>query len=213
MAACVWTVTPCQCPVPCYTLRDCSGILPDIQVVRPDRPSPIGTTLTYDEYPGTCWEIIAQGFCDEFLDIQPTGGAENCECCLPPPAPEPEPLVRYPYILTKIYNRITVGECDIEANKKFGEAIYDLVKKMKFGIETNCPINLDQAFIDKELSDLQSIYNPDLCIIPVEETCCPEPEPCVFPVPMVCSPPSDIVTLAEWNCPSADVETIEADFN
>lgn len=213
VSICPFIVQPCICPPRCYTLQDCSGILDNIQVVETDRPTPIGGALTYDEYPGTCWEVIAYGFCQAPLDIQPTGGAADCECCLPKPEPEPEPLVRYPYILTKIYNRITVGECDIEANKKFGEAIYDLVKKLKFGIETNCPINLDQAWIDKELSDLQSIYNPDLCIIPIETTCCPEPEPCVYPIPIVCAPASEVATSAEWNCPSVDIETIEADFN
>jgi len=211
--ACAWIVTPCQCPVPCYTLRDCSGVLPDIEVVQTDRPTPIGGAVVYDEYPGTCWEVIAEGFCIDPLDIQPVSGAENCACCLPQPEPEPEVPVRYPYVLTKIFNRITVGECDIDANKRFGEGVYDLVKKLKFGIETNCPINFDQAWIKKELSDLSSIYNEDLCIIVVPIDCCPEPEPCVYPVPMVCSPATDVTADAAFNCPAPDLETVEADFN
>lgn len=212
--ACPFLVTPCICPVACYTLHDCAGILDDIQVVQPDRPAPIGSAIVYDEYPGTCWEIIAQGFCDTPLDIQPVSGAEDCTCCLPAPEPVPPPLVRYPYILTKIFNRITVGQCDIDANKRFGEGIYDLVKKLKFGIETSCVINLDQAFIKKELSDLESINNPELCVIEViVDTCCPEPIVCVYPVPMVCAPATDISTQTAFNCPAPDLETIEADFN
>lgn len=203
---CPFLVESCICPPACYTLRDCEGILPDIQVVEPDRPAPIGSSLSYDEYPGTCWEIIAQGFCDAPLDIQPTGGAENCECCLPPPPPPPDPQVHYPYVITKTFHRVTVSECDIKANEIFGESVYDQVKKLRFGIQTNCPIDQDNAWINKELSDLASIYNEELCVIEIPNPCCVEEEPvCVFPAPLVCSRPTDIDARAEFDCIDPDL--------
>lgn len=211
--ACPFVVEPCICPPGCYTLRDCAGILDDIQVIETERPTPIGGALVYDEYPGTCWEVIAVGFCDAPLDIEPVSGAANCACCLPEPEPEPEPLVRYPYVINKIFNRITVGQCDIDANKKFGEAIYDQVKKLRFGVETACVINYEQAWVKKELSDLESIHNPELCVIEIPVPCCPEPEPCVYPVPTLCARATEVSAETGWNCPAPDIETIEADFD
>lgn len=202
---CPFIVTPCVCPPACYTLHDCSGILPDIQVVEPDRPAPIGSTLVYDEYPGTCWEITAVGFCDSPLDIQPVSGAENCECCLPPDPPEPEPQVRYPYVITKTFHRITVSECDIKANQIFGESVYDQVKKLRFGIQTNCPIDPDNAWINKELSDLASIYNEDLCVVEIPNPCCVEEVECVYPQPLSCSLATDVTVRAEFTCIEPDL--------
>ena len=223
--ACGWIVTPCQCPVPCYTLRDCLGILQDIEIVVPIPPSPIGFVLTFAEYPGTCWEIIAQGFCLDPLDIVPLLAYEDCACCLPQPVPPPEPIVRYPYVLTKIFNRITVGECDINANQVFAEAVYDQVKKLKYGIATACVIDMEQAWLKKELSDLAMINNPELCntcntcnscnqVPCCCQSCAPVVDPvCIFPVPLVCPPATDVTTDARFDCDPAEVIDVIESFS
>jgi hypothetical protein len=209
--ACNWIVNSCDCPVRCYVLQDCSGTLPSINVVPPDKPAPVGFVLIYAEYPGTCWEIISTGFCPDALDIQPVSSYENCECCIPEPAPVPDPVVRYPYIVNKIFSRITVGECDIKANQIFAESIYDQVKRLKYGIQTACVINQEQAWVRKEISDLASIYNPDLCVITVPNPCCVEPE-CEYPTPTGCGRATDITTNSSFDCDYPDLISVNETF-
>jgi hypothetical protein len=135
----------------------------------------------------------------------------TCECCIDPVV-VPDPVVRYPYVITKLFNRITVGECDIKANQIFGEAVYDQVKKLRYGIQTACPIDIDMAWLNKELSDLSSIYNPDMCVITVPDPCCPEPEECVYPTSLVCAPPSDISTTPRWDCEEPELINVSEEF-
>lgn len=212
--ACNWIVTPCDCPVPCYTLQDCLGVLDDIQIVPPATPSPIGTVYTFSQYPDVCWEIVAQGTCIDPLAIEPTATYDDCVCCLPTPEPEPEVQVHYPFVITKIFNRITVGECDIQANERFAEATYDQVKRRRFGIETSCPIDLDKAWLKKRLSDLASIYNPELCTITVPNPCCEEEEPeCEYPTIVTCARATDITTEANFDCDAADLTSVTESFS
>lgn len=135
----------------------------------------------------------------------------TCECCIDPVI-VPEPVNRYPYVINKIFNRITVGECDIKANQIFAEAVYDQVKKLRYGIQTACAIDVDRAWLRKELSDLSGIYNEDLCTITVENPCCPEPEECVYPVALVCAPASDISTVSRWTCQEPDLISVNVEF-
>lgn len=81
----------------------------------------------------------------------------DCVCCDPPLAPEPPPYEpTIPEIDKKTYF-IRESQCDIDANKTFANAMYDIFKTEAYGMESCCPRNFNQIWIQKELSDLSKI--------------------------------------------------------
>lgn len=122
-----------------------------------------------------------------------------CECCIEPePAPEPPPIRSIPKIDKKFY-RIAQSKCDIEANKKFGNAYYQQVKQIRYGIEVPCPVDYYKLYIKKRLSDLAMLYDPTLCVPPVTPTVVEEI--CVYPtpVPIICNPATDVEVDAAYH--------------
>jgi|688.fasta_scaffold11368_10 hypothetical protein len=121
-----------------------------------------------------------------------------CECCVEPePVPAPPPIRSIPKYSKEFY-RITRSRCDIEANVKFGNAYYEQVKQLRYGIEASCPVNFDKIWIKKQLSDLSMLFDPTLCV-PV--TVSTEAEPvCVYPTPtpLLCEPATLVTTFASY---------------
>jgi hypothetical protein len=87
-----------------------------------------------------------------------SGVFPDCECCLPQPLP-PEPPPYEPTIpeIDKKTYFIRESQCDIDANKTFANAMYDIFKTEAYGMESCCPRNFNQIWIAKELSDLSKI--------------------------------------------------------
>lgn len=111
-----------------------------------------------------CYTVTNIGPCIFERDPPPplpdiiSGVFPDCECCLGPPPPEPEPPYEptIPEIDKGTY-RICESECDIENNKLFASAMYDKFKTDAYGMENCCPRNFDKIWIRKELSDLSKI--------------------------------------------------------
>jgi len=107
-----------------------------------------------------CYDVILSG---EICDILPaftgvvSGVFDDCECCDPPPSPEPTPYIPAPPEIDKHTYKVTESQCDIDANKTFANAMYDIYKTDAYGLESCCPRNFDQIWIQKELSDLTKI--------------------------------------------------------
>jgi hypothetical protein len=119
-----------------------------------------------------------------------SGPFENCECCLPQPAPIPEPFVRTTQKPVKQFYHITDSACEIRTNVKFASNYYKLFRTIKNGLENPCgPVDFDKLWIEKELSDYSRINPPGLCVpapIPVE------PEECPVAPTTLCQPPTDV---------------------
>ena len=108
-----------------------------------------------------CYNVTAIGACCNPTPAVFTGIIDSawpdCICCDPPPDEEPEPYVpTIPEIDKHTYN-IAESQCDIDANKTFANAMYDIFKTEAYGMESCCPRNFDQIWIQKELSDLSKI--------------------------------------------------------
>ena len=86
-----------------------------------------------------------------------SGAFDDCECCDPPPSPEPVPYIPTPPEIDKHTYKVTESQCDIDANKTFANAMYDIFKTDAYGLESCCPRNFNQIWIQKELSDLSKI--------------------------------------------------------
>lgn len=135
-----------------------------------------------------------------------------CECCeIPRPEPEPAPIRSIPKIDKKFY-RIAQSKCDIEANKKFGNAYYQQVKQIRYGIEVPCPVDYYKLYIKKRLSDFAMIYDPTLCVPPVAPVVVEEI--CVYPIPVPCLPPSNVIVTPDYEeCNPATRLTVTTNYN
>lgn len=81
----------------------------------------------------------------------------DCVCCNPPPKVEPEPYQSIIPEIDKHTYKIIESKCDIDSNKNFANAMYDIFKTDAYGMVSCCPRNFDKIWIQKELSDLSKI--------------------------------------------------------
>ena len=91
----------------------------------------------------------------------------------------------------------------VDIKCKFGDAVYALFKRMRFGIETCCEYDLDKIEIKNSLVDFGFIYDPDLCVEgqPVPFGCCPQPCNVIasieIPVFITCPAPTDAIVIID----------------
>tara|TARA_R110000868_G_scaffold91276_3_gene253192 strand:+ start:12741 stop:15764 length:3024 start_codon:yes stop_codon:yes gene_type:complete len=112
---------------------------------------------------------------------------------------ETRPRFAEPGFSTKYCNPKQV----VDINCKFGDSVYALFKRMRYGIETCCEYDLDKIEIKKDLMDLGALYDPDMCISgqPVPFGCCPQPcnveAELLIPVYVTCPSPSDVIAIID----------------
>ena len=72
-----------QCPVLCYVLEDCDGILPDIYTTKPSLGiyAIIGATVIIKDYPNTCWTVTDTVECDCAIDVTVFQYFLDCKTC------------------------------------------------------------------------------------------------------------------------------------
>lgn len=140
-----------------------TGITTETTVTATITPDFNGQSSITEEITGGC-------ICYTVVDIGPgcnctapflgviSGVFPDCECCLPPPPPPEEPPYEptIPEIDKHTY-KICETQCDIDANKVFASAMYDVFKSKAYGVENCCPFNINLIWIRKELSDLSKI--------------------------------------------------------
>jgi hypothetical protein len=108
---------------------------------------------------------------------------------------ETRPRFAEPGFSTKYCNPQQV----VDINCKFGDSVYALFKRMRYGIQTCCEYDLDKIEIKKDLMDLGALYDPDLCTPgqPVPFGCCPQPcdveADLQIPMFMNCPAPTDVI--------------------
>ena len=71
------------CPILCYKLEDCDGILPDIYTTKTSLGiyAIIGAVVIIDGYPNTCWEVTETVVCDCAIDVTVFQYFLNCPTC------------------------------------------------------------------------------------------------------------------------------------
>jgi hypothetical protein len=138
-----------------------------------------------DGYADKCYTVSGPYTPGEGASVRPTvtivDAYSTCACCLPP-APDPDccEIPKYIQKPAKDFFRITVSDSEIKANTNFANNYYKLFMGIRHGVHSCCTgIDYDQLWIDKEISDLESInYStcevvlPSLCLFVTGNTIC-----------------------------------------
>lgn len=148
-----------------------SGLNVQVTITGPTTETTVTATITSSNGESSVTEeITGSCICYTVFNTGPNCNCQNtpftgvisgvfadCVCCDPPDLPDPELYVPTPPEIDKHTYRVCESQCDIDANKEFASAQYDLFKQKQYGIASCCNINLDKAWIAKELSDFSKI--------------------------------------------------------
>ena len=126
-----------------------------------------------DGYDDNCYKVSGPFTPGEGASVRPAYTIVNaystCECCLPsPPEANCCEIPKYTQKPAKDFFRITVSDAEIKANTDFANNYYKLFMGTRHGVHSCCTgIDYDKLWIDKELSDLESIkYSTCQAILP-----------------------------------------------
>lgn len=167
-----------DCISTCYTLIDCEGIEPNIQVSNDLSqyldPFGVGRIIQLTRCPEVCWQIVANpGHCTGAEEVVVlTDDFETCEECI---GTEEEP----PLLLNhrKVQPGYDTKACSTEYVEKvkcsYAEALYQEVVSERYGIEFCCEIDLRKYKIKHEDLKLRLITDPDACLRVSEDCCAP----------------------------------------
>lgn len=146
----------------CYILRDCENLLPDIQTLD-DLSTYVGDIIKIKTCPDTCWLVIESEDCPNPVTLPLiTDTFSSCEDCLPPiPPPLPVDLITR-RVKPGYYTKGCSPEYTEKISCKFGDAMFDEVAKVRYGIDICCDYDIDKWWIKKELLNLKAIYDPAL---------------------------------------------------
>ena len=103
--------------------------------------------------------------CDNSVCVAPVVAEfVTCQNCLPPVIPIPAESLHPRRVKPGYYTPGCDPEYTEKINCSFGEAMYDEMVKVRYGITVCCDYNLELLQIRKELMDLRAIYDPTLCV-------------------------------------------------
>ena len=161
------------CPPVCYKITNCKTTI--FYYTFTNLYAYVNSVITVEEYDG-CWLVELSEGCTEFNTVEVTliQGYDDCLCCLGPEPPKYTRIVPAP---NRVFYK-TPSQCDIRTNTQFANAYYRMFKNLKYGINSECDVNIEKITIKKELADLAATYYLPACgQITVEPTpiICPEP--------------------------------------
>ena len=134
-----------ECPLICYRLEDCDGILPDIYATKVslDIYAVLGLIVVLDDYPGTCWTVVDIDECVCAIDIVVTQSYGSCADCLG--------ITNYK--LTNCDNPTTIIYTSSDLSAYVGQVIINLdcdgcwlVQEIDL-IPSDVPITVDTSYI------------------------------------------------------------------
>lgn len=135
-----------NCPLECFVLTDCAGILDPIYATKPSL-SPfaiLGQVVVLENYPGTCWEVEDTAECDCAIDVVVLQSYEDCLTCQNAPK----------YKLTNCDNKTLIVYTSTDLSAYVGQVIIRLdcpgcwyVEEIE-DIPSDVPITVDVAYID-----------------------------------------------------------------
>jgi hypothetical protein len=194
------------CAPVCYLMVNCADPN-DIKITSTDLSAYVGQVIYIEGCPGVCWQVNISLDCTGAIPVVFQQAFADCETCNPTPIPPP--LELRPRRIKPGYD--TPG-CDPAYTEKvnctFGNAVYDQMTIIRYGITMCCNQPIEKWDIKKQLLDLRAIYDPELCKNTINK-CCP---PCaivatliLYPVPITCPPPTNVVavlTVPPIACPA-----------
>ena len=133
------------CPVLCYVLEDCDGILPDIYTNNTSLGAYaiVGAVVTISGYPDTCWEVVDTVECDCAINVSVISSYIDCPTCKGTPK----------YKLTNCDDPLTVVYTTTDLSAYVGEVIIRLdcpgcwiVEEVDL-IPSDVPITVDTSYI------------------------------------------------------------------
>ena len=168
----VQSYTDCDsCNDGCYELVNCEDNT-EVIVVREDLEDYIYQSVQIDSCPGKCF-YVRRGPCVNVstLPVLVTTSYTSCNDCL---GIVPETFELHTRrVKPGFYTPGCPPEYTTKINCKFASQYYDEMVSRRYGITICCDHDIDKWEIKKQLLDLKSIYDPDLCTY--KPTPCQEP--------------------------------------
>lgn len=196
----VTNCTTCKADIVLYILEDCLEVEDPIYSFSPGLSVAVNKVVHLEGSDDICWGVSTVVYDDQTtVDVTIAVNNKNvpqifddCDCCLPTPAPAPIKYVRSEPKADRIFYKIAQSQCDITANIKFANAYYNIFKQIRYGIASNCEVDESKILLKKQLSDLATLYDPTACVIttpPIPVVCAePEGNPFIPPPPPVTYP-------------------------
>ena len=135
-----------ECPIICYLLEDCAGILDPIYATKTSL-SPyaiLGQVVVLNDYPGTCWEVTDTVECDCAIDVTVIQSYDDCPTCQNAPK----------YKLTNCDDKTLIVYTSTDLSAYVGQVITRLdcpgcwyVEEIE-DIPSDVPITVDVSYID-----------------------------------------------------------------
>lgn len=178
--------TDCKAAIALYLLEDCLEVETSIYSFSTGLAIALNKVVHLEGYEDVCWKVLPAVYDEQVTqDVVIAVNESNvpqifddCVCCLPTPPEAPTKYVRSEPKADRTFYKIAQSQCDITANIKFANAYYNIFKKLKYGIASDCEVDESKILLKKQLSDLATLYDPTACVIttPVTPVVCPEPE-------------------------------------
>ena len=169
-----------DCLSKCYLLTDCSNASNTI-TTNTDLGTHMGKVIKI-RYCDTCWIVSKTTDCLNTIPIIFQQEFTNCAECLP--IQSVNPFILNTRTVSPGYN--TPG-CSPEyfdnVNCDFGEANYNEIAELRFGVKMCCDLDVNKLWIKKWLLDMAAIFDPNACIIPATVTSSCPTVPDAVPTP------------------------------
>ncbi len=195
----------------CWLLSNCDT--GDQIITSQDLTPYVNQVIVLHGCPDTCWTVSTINDCTGSVpSISPVLYVySTCLECAGPVPPIP-PIELRPRLVKPGYT--VAGQCSPEYVEKvscsFAEQVYLYMASIRYGIKSCCIGDLDKWDIKKQLLDLKSLYDPELC----KNTLCLCEAPCGVSVlievpvtPISCAAPSGVsseILLSPQICPAPD---------
>jgi len=193
-----------SCLPKCYILTKCDD--PSYSVtVTTDLSQYVGQVVHLENCGTTCWLVEETILCEDCLDVVVSESFRDCDTCAPLPPELPE-IELHPRKVKPGYD--TPG-CDPEytekVNCKYSDYLYNEVMSKRHGVTICCQEEALKWEIKKNLLDLKTIYDPNMCKSTLNKCCppsCVESLLYVFQA-VACPAPTDVVSVfdAPVDCP------------
>ena len=208
--------TCADCSARCFLLTNCADPS-DYILTSTDLEFYLYKVIKLDSCGNRCYFVTRSSLCNEAMPIGPIAATYNdCPTCIGFDTAEPA-LLNPRRIKPGYYTPACPTELTEKINCNFGEQAYRKMLKVRYGISTCCEEDLEKWTIKKQILDLRSIYDPNLCvssIVPCKEPCNITAFLTQFIVTIACPSPEDVGAVLDVppsSCPIPE-DDIEVTF-
>ena len=189
----------------CYYLVDCSN--PENYIITDTDLSLEVNNVIKIKYSSVCWYVSEAVSCTGKIAVEVTDSYSTCSECNPSEE-QTIPDLKPRSIKPGLGTTNCPPDYVIKTNCSFADQTYQKMVALRYGIKFCCKEDLQKWTIKKSLLDLNSLYDPSLCVNQFQECCPPE---CVTAsltqfIPYGCPVPELIEAILEYptNCLEPD---------